>query len=241
VAHNVTSPLRRKVIEAFQRYRTPLNMAIELPTIEAIKRFVAMATVWPWFPPDGGARAGGRRFGQNSRRRAGDAPVLRLVQRRQATLSYAGNAFLQTLKELARKQGPPFIFRWNGPTESALWPFSAPPGATLLRLASIAMEQIHFPLPNGFRRNPLRAFTMLRAGHGSNRCAGPAPEDRQARCQPDEVCSREVQDRMKKIALIAFLLAVSVAAGRAQEAVKTSALVERVLLSRSWPRPPQFR
>jgi DNA-binding transcriptional LysR family regulator len=42
VAHNVTSPLRRKVIEAFQRYRTPLNMGIELPTIEAIKRFVAM-------------------------------------------------------------------------------------------------------------------------------------------------------------------------------------------------------
>jgi len=28
-----------KVIEAFQRYRTPLNMGIELPTIEAIKRF----------------------------------------------------------------------------------------------------------------------------------------------------------------------------------------------------------
>ena len=42
VAHHVTSPLRRKVIEAFQRYRTPLNMAIELPTIEAIKRFVAL-------------------------------------------------------------------------------------------------------------------------------------------------------------------------------------------------------
>ena len=38
IAHNVTSPLRLKVIEAFQRYRTPLNMGIELPTIEAIKR-----------------------------------------------------------------------------------------------------------------------------------------------------------------------------------------------------------
>ena len=39
-----TSPRRcaRSVIEAFQRHRTPLNMAIELPTIEAIKRFVAM-------------------------------------------------------------------------------------------------------------------------------------------------------------------------------------------------------
>ena len=48
VAHNVASPLRQKVIESFQRYRTPLNMAIELPTIEAIKRFVAMATGWRW-------------------------------------------------------------------------------------------------------------------------------------------------------------------------------------------------
>ena len=38
IAHNVTSPLRLKVIEAFQRYRPPLNMGIELPTIEAIKR-----------------------------------------------------------------------------------------------------------------------------------------------------------------------------------------------------------
>src|SRR5579863_6653836 len=42
IAHNVASPLRRKVIEAFQRHRTPLHMGIELPTIEAIKRFVAM-------------------------------------------------------------------------------------------------------------------------------------------------------------------------------------------------------
>src|SRR6478752_5893918 len=42
IAHNVTSPLRKKVIETFQRYRTPLNMEIDLPTIEAIKRFVAM-------------------------------------------------------------------------------------------------------------------------------------------------------------------------------------------------------
>ena len=28
IAHNVASPLRRKVIEAFQRYRTPLNMDV---------------------------------------------------------------------------------------------------------------------------------------------------------------------------------------------------------------------
>lgn len=42
VAHIVESPFRRKVIELFARHRTPLNMTVELPTIESIKRFVQM-------------------------------------------------------------------------------------------------------------------------------------------------------------------------------------------------------
>jgi opacity protein-like surface antigen len=45
----------------------------------------------------------------------------------------------------------------------------------------------------------------------------PARRIRQARCQPAGEYSCEVQDRMKKIAIIAFLLAVSAVAGRAQE------------------------
>lgn len=42
VAHIVESPFRRRVIELFARLHTPLNMQIELPTIESIKRFVQM-------------------------------------------------------------------------------------------------------------------------------------------------------------------------------------------------------
>jgi len=42
VAHIVESPFRRKVIELFARHRTALNMPIEMPTIESIKRFVQM-------------------------------------------------------------------------------------------------------------------------------------------------------------------------------------------------------
>ena len=42
VAHIVESPFRRRVIELFARHHTPLNMQIELPTIESIKRFVQM-------------------------------------------------------------------------------------------------------------------------------------------------------------------------------------------------------
>jgi DNA-binding transcriptional LysR family regulator len=112
VAHNVASPLRRKVIEAFQRYRTPLNMAIELPTIEAIKRFVAMGNGVALVPHLAVAREleTGDLVrvpvdGLEMRR------VLRLVYRRQATLSYAANAFLQTLRSLARQEGPPFYYQ----------------------------------------------------------------------------------------------------------------------------------
>ena len=42
VGHIVESPFRRRVIELFARYRTVLNMPIEMPTIESIKRFVQM-------------------------------------------------------------------------------------------------------------------------------------------------------------------------------------------------------
>jgi hypothetical protein len=36
--------------------------------------------------------------------------VLRLVHRRRVTLSYAAQAFLGSLRTLARRQGPPFYF-----------------------------------------------------------------------------------------------------------------------------------
>jgi DNA-binding transcriptional LysR family regulator len=42
VAHIVESPFRRRVIELFARHETPLNMEVEMPTIESMKRFVQM-------------------------------------------------------------------------------------------------------------------------------------------------------------------------------------------------------
>jgi DNA-binding transcriptional LysR family regulator len=111
VAHNVASPLRRRVIETFQRYRTPLNMAIELPTIEAIKRFVAMGNGVALVPHLSVARE--LETGDLVRVPVDELElrrVLRLVHRRQTTLSYAAKAFLRTLKEMARQQGPPFYY-----------------------------------------------------------------------------------------------------------------------------------
>src|ERR1700750_2143921 len=42
IAHNVASPQRQKVIQTFRRHKTPLQMGVELPSLEAIKRFVEM-------------------------------------------------------------------------------------------------------------------------------------------------------------------------------------------------------
>jgi len=111
IAHNVTSPLRRKVIETFQRYRTPLNMVIDLPTIEAIKRFVAMGNGVALVPHLTVARE--LETGDLVRVKVDELEmkrVLRLVHRRQVTLSYAARAFLRTVRSLAQEQGPPFYY-----------------------------------------------------------------------------------------------------------------------------------
>jgi DNA-binding transcriptional LysR family regulator len=112
IAHNVASPLRRRVIEAFQRYRTPLNMGIELPTIEAIKRFVAMGNGVALVPHLTAARE--LETGELKRVPVDELEarrVLRLVYRRQATLSYAARAFLRTVRNLAKEKGPPFYYQ----------------------------------------------------------------------------------------------------------------------------------
>ena len=111
VAHNVTSPLRQRVIETFQRYRTPLNMAIELPTIEAIKRFVAMGNGVALVPHLTVAHE--LENGDLVRVPVDELEmrrVLRLVYRRQATLSYAARGFLRTMRSLAQERGAPFYY-----------------------------------------------------------------------------------------------------------------------------------
>ncbi len=116
IAHNVASPLRRKVIETFQRFRTPLNMSIELPTIEAIKRFVAMGNGVALVPHITVAREL-----DTGELVAVAVPelemkrILRLIHRRQGTLSYAATAFLKTVRALARRNGPPFYYHVEKP------------------------------------------------------------------------------------------------------------------------------
>jgi DNA-binding transcriptional LysR family regulator len=112
IAHNVTSPLRRRVIDAFRRYRVPLHMGIELPTIEAIKRFVAMGNGVALVPHltvahelETGELVSVKVDELEAKR------VLRLVHRRQATFSYAARAFLNTVRTLSKEKGPPFYYQ----------------------------------------------------------------------------------------------------------------------------------
>jgi DNA-binding transcriptional LysR family regulator len=86
-------------------------MGIELPTIEAIKRFVAMGNGVALVPHLTVARE--LETGDLVRVPVDELEfkrILRLVCRQKATLSYAARAFLRTVKALAREQGPPFYY-----------------------------------------------------------------------------------------------------------------------------------
>lgn len=111
VAHNVPSPLRRHVIDAFARHRTPLNMTVKLPSLEAIKRFVAMGNGVALVPGLTVSRELDR--GDLVRVTVPELELrrqLRLVHRRQATLSYAAVAFLKCVRALASERGVPFLY-----------------------------------------------------------------------------------------------------------------------------------
>ncbi len=40
IAHNVLSPYRAMVLKAFQQHKVPLNMDVEMPTVETIRKMV---------------------------------------------------------------------------------------------------------------------------------------------------------------------------------------------------------
>ena len=111
VAHNIASPQRLKVIQTFRKYKTPLQMGVELPSIEAIKRFVEMGNGIALIP------------GLTVRRELANGDLvrirvkelqtersLRLVYRRRATLSHAALAFLKIVERYSAAHGDPYSF-----------------------------------------------------------------------------------------------------------------------------------
>ena len=112
VAHIVSSPYRDKVIQTFARYKTPLHMAIELPTLQAIKRFVVMGNGVALVP----------RISVESelaRHELVHIPVkeldlqrkLRLVYRKGGGLSHAGRAFLKVAEAAANDHPERYRFQ----------------------------------------------------------------------------------------------------------------------------------
>jgi DNA-binding transcriptional LysR family regulator len=100
VAHNARTPARTHIIELFQKHRTPLNIAIELATLETIKDFVRLGAGLAILP----------RLSVRDALEAGtlvEVPVkglaiekvLRMVYRKEENLSHAAKAFLALVRE----------------------------------------------------------------------------------------------------------------------------------------------
>ena len=102
VAHNVASPQRIKVLEAFQRHKTNLRIDVELPSLEAVRRFVEQGNGVALVP----ALTVERELSSGALVRV---PVrelrmerkLRVVHRKNAALSHAAISFLQVAKVFA--------------------------------------------------------------------------------------------------------------------------------------------
>jgi DNA-binding transcriptional LysR family regulator len=111
IAHNIPSPQRQKVIQAFKRHKTPLQMGVELPSLEAIKRFVQMGNGVALVP--GLTVRPELESGALVRVQVPELQIerkLRLVYRRQASLSHAALAFLKVVEAYAAAHGDPYCF-----------------------------------------------------------------------------------------------------------------------------------
>ena len=112
IAHNIPSPQRQKVIQTFKRHKTPLQMGVELPSLEAIKRFVEMGNGVALVP--GLTVRPELESGALVRVHVPELQIerkLRLVYRRQASLSHAALAFLKVVEAYAAAHGDPYCFQ----------------------------------------------------------------------------------------------------------------------------------
>jgi len=112
VAHNVPSPYREKVIQAFKRHKTPLHMDTELPTLQAITRFVATGNGVALVPEISVENELAR--GELLRIPVRELRLqrkLRLIYRKEASLSHAGRAFLKVAEAVALERGGRYRFQ----------------------------------------------------------------------------------------------------------------------------------
>jgi len=112
VAHIVPSPYREKVIQLFKNHKTPLHMGLELPTLQAIKQFVAMGNGVAFVPEISVETEIAR--GELVRIPVKELQLkrkLRLIYRRGANLSHAARAFLKVAEAVALERKGRYRFQ----------------------------------------------------------------------------------------------------------------------------------
>lgn len=103
IAHNAHSPYRQKVIETFEKNNTRLNISVELPSLEAIKKLVEKGAGVALVPKlsaqseiaDGHLKALSVQEMKLERR-------LNIIYRRNSVLSHAAKMFLKLAKEMTK-------------------------------------------------------------------------------------------------------------------------------------------
>lgn len=112
VAHHVSSPYRAKVLETFRRRRVTLQMPVEMPTIDAIKKFVATGHGVALLPAIAveGELARGELVRVRVPELAFERPV-RLVYRKGHEISQAARAFLAVAEAHATKRRGRYAFQ----------------------------------------------------------------------------------------------------------------------------------
>ena len=105
VAHNAISPYRQKVIATFEKHKTQLNICVELPSLEAIKRLVQCGVGIALVP-----RLAAEFEVENGLLAGIDVKEMRLerqlniIYRRNTVLSHAAEAFVALAKDHGRRQ-----------------------------------------------------------------------------------------------------------------------------------------
>lgn len=103
IAHNAPSPYREKVIESFEKYNTKLNISVELPSLEAIKKLVQTGVGVALVPKltakseiDAGLLKSLAVKEMKLERR------LNIIYRKNSVLSHAAKSFLKLAKDMSR-------------------------------------------------------------------------------------------------------------------------------------------
>jgi DNA-binding transcriptional LysR family regulator len=100
IAHNVASPYREKVVRTFEKHKTPLNISMEMPTLEAIKRFVEQGMGVALVPRlTAQTEIARKQVVALTVREMRLERSIHLIYRKGATLSHAARAFLRVARE----------------------------------------------------------------------------------------------------------------------------------------------